>query len=622
MRPPRLLVAFALATSSVALVATPATAALGPPNANTAIGGLPAALLTGDVDGDDRPDVVAVGAAIDVHLSRGDGSPATGVSLSAGATDGVLGDVDGDGLLDLVTLENGGEVALRRGDGAGSFEPRSLVASADGERRSVRLADVTGDGADDLVVLRSAAPDTALDVRPGDGLGGFGAITTTTVPSAPRSFVLGPLDGDARADVVVVTAQGRADVAYATAAGGFSGRHTLLDTTSPLALAAALGDLDSDGASDDIALTRGDGCSLTVELRQPDGTFAGRDVASGTDCRDNEGPVVADFDGDGRDDVWASTRYMGVGAAGVAARSQVDETGLGDGQRAAAVDLDGDGRDDLVVTGTASPASGARLVVLPSRAQAGYILLDEVGASYQFGDSTSVAANLASWYGGATDLATSPAGGAAVLDASGGVWQGSQFSREEVVGFGRLYDGEGAVGLAYTPTGQGGWVFTSFGRVFPFGGAPFLGDMSAVALNGPVLDAVATPSGLGYYMVAADGGVFAFGDATFRGSMGSQRLNQPVESLVADPDGTGYWLVAADGGVFAFGAEFVGSLPGVLAPGPTLNAPVVGMVAYGNGYLMVGADGGVFNFSNLPFEGSLGADRPAVDIVALAEHRD
>ena len=43
-------------------------------------------------------------------------------------------------------------------------------------------------------------------------------------------------------------------------------------------------------------------------------------------------------------------------------------------------------------------------------------------------------------------------------------------------------------------SGAGYWVFTDRGRALSFGDARFLGDVSAVALNGPVLDSVATPS--------------------------------------------------------------------------------------------------------------------------------
>jgi hypothetical protein len=49
--------------------------------------------------------------------------------------------------------------------------------------------------------------------------------------------------------------------------------------------------------------------------------------------------------------------------------------------------------------------------------------------------------------------------------------------------------------------------------------------------------------------------------------------------------------------------------------GTRLNKPVVGLVRYGDGYLMVASDGGIFDFSNLPFQGSLGSNPPANPIV-------
>jgi hypothetical protein len=186
---------------------------------------------------------------------------------------------------------------------------------------------------------------------------------------------------------------------------------------------------------------------------------------------------------------------------------------------------------------------------------------------------------------------------------------------------GALDAGERAVSISARPNGQGWWIATDRGRVLAFGDAPAYGDLGAIPLNGPVLDSVASPSGRGYHLVAADGGVFAFGDAPFLGSMGGRPLNAPVTALVPYPDGTGYWLVATDGGVFSFarpGApdRFLGSVPGVLAPGQRLNAPIAGMTPVEDGYVMVGEDGGLFAF-RAPYLGSFGANRPAARVVAV-----
>ena len=162
--------------------------------------------------------------------------------------------------------------------------------------------------------------------------------------------------------------------------------------------------------------------------------------------------------------------------------------------------------------------------------------------------------------------------------------------------------GQGMVGLAMTPTGDGYWQTSPNGYVYSFGDAGYYGSMGGVSLNAPIVGIVATPDGKGYWLVGADGGIFNFGDAGFYGSMGGKALNAPVVGMAATPDGKGYWLVGADGGIFTFGdAGFYGSMGG-----KALNAPVVGMAATpsGKGYWLVGADGGIFNFGDAGFYGS------------------
>ena len=242
----------------------------------------------------------------------------------------------------------------------------------------------------------------------------------------------------------------------------------------------------------------------------------------------------------------------------------------------------------------------------------GYWMLGSDGAIYPFGEAKA----LGSAPAGATgvDVEPSPTGqGYWILTGDGKVSGYGDVASLGNLDISRLAPGEQVTSLSATPTGKGYSVFTNRGRAVAFGDATFLGDVSRLTLNGPVLDSVATPTGQGYYMVASDGGIFAFGDARFAGSMGGRHLNAPVQSLVPDADGSGYWLVASDGGIFAFGAPFKGSM------GSTrLSRPITGMVRYGDGYLMVGEDGGIFNFSTAPFAGSLGGHPPARPIVSVA----
>jgi uncharacterized delta-60 repeat protein len=247
----------------------------------------------------------------------------------------------------------------------------------------------------------------------------------------------------------------------------------------------------------------------------------------------------------------------------------------------------------------------------------GYWALGRDGTVHPFGEAPAYGDASVSPGGDAVDIAATPTGlGYLVLDSHGAVHAFGDAPLLGPVDASPFAPGESVASISVRPSGQGAWVFTNRGRVVPLGDAVSYGDLTALPLNGAIVDSVATPTGDGYFMVGSDGGVFAFGRARFVGSMGDTRLNQPVTALVADPDGFGYWLVARDGGVFAFSAPYRGSMGGT-----RLNQPVDGMIAYGNGYLMVASDGGIFVFSNRPFAGSLGDHPPSEPIVAAAAMR-
>ena len=253
-------------------------------------------------------------------------------------------------------------------------------------------------------------------------------------------------------------------------------------------------------------------------------------------------------------------------------------------------------------------------VTAKSSGRNGYWMLGSDGKVFAFGEAKHLGAPTLPAGISAADLETTPTGnGYWIVDSAGNVFAYGDAAFHGGVPGGQLAAGETVTSLSSTPSGKGYWIFTNKGRAIRFGDATFFGDMSRVTLAGPVLDSIPTPTGLGYYMVGSDGGIFAFGDAKFFGSMGGKKLNAPVQSLVPDGDRVGYWLVASDGGIFAFDAPFKGSMGD-----RKLSKPVTGMVPYGDGYMMVGEDGGIFNFSNKPFDGSLGGSPPAKPIVSVS----
>jgi hypothetical protein len=136
-------------------------------------GGLFRAVATADFDRDGRPDLAVsfltregetVRAGIDVLLSR----PAGWERRTLGVIEGrvevtrlATGDLDGDGHADLVGVDGDGALWVFRGDGRGGFSREPAPALKAGEQcrgYGLRLADLDGDGADEVVVSLAEEP--------------------------------------------------------------------------------------------------------------------------------------------------------------------------------------------------------------------------------------------------------------------------------------------------------------------------------------------------------------------------------------------------------------------------------------------------------------------------------
>ena len=192
---------------------------------------------------------------------------------------------------------------------------------------------------------------------------------------------------------------------------------------------------------------------------------------------------------------------------------------------------------------------------IPSVHRSGYWMLGTDGRVYPFG----AAANFGSGAGNSVAIAD--------LRNGDGYWTTDTRGNVDHFGSAANYGTSPALQIGerfrrsprHRPATATGCSRTAGGS-FAYGDAHFYGDMSGIALNGPIVASVATPTGHGYYMVGSDGGVFSFGDARFHGSTGSLRLNRPIVGISPTPNNRGYWLVASDGGVFAFDAPFRGSM--------------------------------------------------------------
>lgn len=278
-------------------------------------------LAVGDLDGDERADIVVRGQCSQQPLNLlrqgGDGS----FSLEPVPIDlnGPLSVLDG-GLAGSTTAG----LTLWRRQGVGKWQATSLAPLGTFDVRDWQSVDLNGDGRPDLVWVQGTEAGFVLGwrLRAGDG---WGPIQTRSLPaSTPRALGVGDVDGDSRPDVLLAVDTG--------VSGPASNGELWVLTQTP-----------SGGMREPLRLASGWGASALL---------------------------VADVNGDGRldavvahDTLWRTGVYL-QSASGVLEPERLFESAYGyfSSRRPLAwLDLNGDGYKDIVQMG----------VLLPGRAFSG-----------------------------------------------------------------------------------------------------------------------------------------------------------------------------------------------------------------------------------------------------------
>jgi hypothetical protein len=223
---------------------------------------------------------------------------------------------------------------------------------------SVVIADVTGDGLEDVILNTTKAVTVAdpdndykLFVFPQQPDGSLGTPVESATSGGgphPGTLAVGDLDGDSQTDVALATPAG-VDLFYQGEDGLLP--KTTLATTS-IALQVELGDAEGDGDLDLFAVLYEDthlGGKVVWFANQGEGGFGSQRLISNTGTREIE---LGDLSGDGRLDVATSSRQIFPGQAGGTFGPAIpySPSGIYGPHGIAIADVTGDERADLILT--------------------------------------------------------------------------------------------------------------------------------------------------------------------------------------------------------------------------------------------------------------------------------
>jgi hypothetical protein len=203
------------------------------------LGGPVNSVVTGDFNGDGKPDLAAISeaapgrpAAVQVLLNQGGGLFAAPVSYNGGPDPDTLAvaDLNGDGKSDLIVVNHsGGKVQVLRGAGAGTFTAAGTF-SAVGGPHGVAVGDLNNDGTLDVVV-----PNAGTPTAPGSGVSILLNAGSTQLQLAVATFTV-----SARAGFAVITVTRTGDLSAAASVRYAALNGTAVSGVDYLAVSAVL----------------------------------------------------------------------------------------------------------------------------------------------------------------------------------------------------------------------------------------------------------------------------------------------------------------------------------------------------------------------------------------------
>ncbi len=320
------------------------------------------AVALGDFNGDGITDLALVTGSplqpLTIMLGSANGTYTTAPLLSFDAYNFgpmMVADLNGDGLQDLAVLNgDSNTVTILLGNGDGTFQVAPSSPSIGANPKQMAVADFNGDGIPDLAVTNLSA--NPLNILLGNGDGTFTATANSPAMSGtPWTIAAGDFNGDGKQDMAITDLYadtvsillGNGDGTFAVSSSLHSG-----SKGAPLATA----DFNGDGRLDLAVGVSGASDSVTILVGNGDGTFNGPGGGPAVVSATISSTQVGDFNGDGVPDVVITDSTVGTftvfltnpngpptAFSGNAPASPLFEL------LSAVGDLNGDGRSDLEI---------------------------------------------------------------------------------------------------------------------------------------------------------------------------------------------------------------------------------------------------------------------------------
>lgn len=284
------------------------------------------AVALADLNGDGILDIGTAGSGgggwATVRLGQGDGTFGGSKSYSVASNGGLglaFGDVNSDGIMDLVGAgaSASGTVSVWYGAGDGTFRNRVSFTAESGQTNAVSIADLNGDGRQDIITGGSGGGIGRATVFLGAGAGSFNAgVSYQMEGQSTAATSIADINGDEILDLITAGSAGGVGFATTRLGAGDGSFSTAVSYLMDLSgsKAVKIGDQNGDGIPDLITAGSGGGTGkMQIRLGNGGGTF-GASVSYQTEASTSGGLALADVNYDGVLDVLSAGSTGAAGA--------------------------------------------------------------------------------------------------------------------------------------------------------------------------------------------------------------------------------------------------------------------------------------------------------------------